>query len=671
MPPTKRVVSPATAYERALEDARKRAFTIRDTGYRKIINAFSDSLTRLSLLETSSNALTAARASSLKAQIHGLLRELNATSASAVSGSVNLTVQELVRIHERVNRQILAQHAPGLAIRVAFDHIPARVLGVIAARNGNAAHFRSLLNHRFSATIDQVDQLIDSAVLRGVSGGDLTRDLAMMMSDHSLVGSIPSGSRLHRGELGNIDWSRYGIDPLMIPQARKILYDARRIAVSEPMNAMREANAHSLTASPLTSAAKWQTNSRHELIDECDIFARGTFYEGLPGGFFPVDMWPRAPHPHCGCYPGKVLMRPAKEWGSPKTKKFKRRSEPYLEPSLRERVRPKTMENAVASSTVNQIRIPTAGPPGSPVAPKPKPAPKPKGPPRPMTKTDAQIDAAIRGVLAKPSSAVHTPQALADQVGEAMDAAALGWNTRTQKAIRGPKIILGDPEVNNRALGTAFWDGHIGLDNSISDGLAKFRAHHYITGTAAQSREAMSAMKTLIHELEHMRSPKRMTGRYTDAISYGNSTASRYLEEGIVERKARNRMARLFFDKEHWSGIPEGAMQRSYPEYTNGVEWFAQTFGEAALEEVWQGTNSAIRIKTAGTKIRAHLTMEARKFESEEYREKMLDLLKNSDDEKLVNAMHRFKPTTKQGWAWERGYFLMARNAINDIGSTF
>lgn len=664
MPPKK--ITPESAYLKALDDARRRAFTIRQASHTRLLRAFSQALTDIAALEKAGGPINAARAASMKEQCTNILQKLRADVTNGIDSAVQLTVKDLVSIHEKVNRSILTQHAPGLATRMAFDHIPVKVLAVITARNGNAAHFRSLLKYRFQTSVEQVDNIINSAVLRGVSAGQLTRDLATVMADPTIAGHLPSGSRLHRGELGNIDWSRYGIDPANVRQVRTLLYDARRIAVTENANAMREANAHSLTASPVAALAKWQTNSRHALLDACDVLATSVIYEGVPAGFYPVEKWPRGPHPHCGCYQGAIQMRPVRDWAKARKSPPKLRSEPYLHHDIRDKVTPKMAQRAMEAANVQTIKVDPAIKGLS--KPKPKAPPKPvqKGPPR-MTKTDAQIDADIRAILRKPSSQVRTAEDFADQMAEAMDAKALGFDVQQQvptralsKDANGRLIKFDDTSAEaHNALATANWDGTISLSRDTSVDLSMFRSEYYLSGGDQRGgKDGISAVKTLIHEFEHMRSPKRFTGAWADASSYGLGEEGRYIEEGIVEHKARNRMARIFFDENHWRYVKDWSMRRSYIDYTEGMSWFEETFGDAALEHVWQGTNTTERVARIGEKLRPFLELKVNLITDPDLRKKARSALFSAPDRNLVVNLHKFADVMN-GYNQERAWGLV------------
>src|SRR5690606_16184845 len=102
-------------------------------------------------------------------------------------------------------------------------------------------------------------------------------------------------------------------------RVKSILYDSRRIAVSEINNHLRLANQASLVQGHVVKAATWQLSGRHAGLpsspDECDDLATQDKY-GLGPGAHLVEYWPDAPHPFCGCTQGAPLFyHPVSTWG--------------------------------------------------------------------------------------------------------------------------------------------------------------------------------------------------------------------------------------------------------------------------------------------------------------------------------------------------------------------
>lgn len=281
------------AYQRALLAARRRGHTLGRAALRDIARSLRDALKEIS---GSDSPLSARRGEILRGQLRGLIRELEKTAATATAKSVSTTVRDIVEIHRKVAASLVAKHAPELADAVAarFHSINVRALAAVGSRTQNAATFQTLLRRHMSETAPDVDRLIQSAVARSVPARKLAKDVQKILS-----GNHP-------------DLSDYGMRKTDLAGMRTVEYDAMRIARTETNNAMREANRLALAQSPIVAAARWQLSGNHDKEDECDDLAKAD--NGFGPGFWPLNDWPVAPHPHCGCYPGEVYFRPPSEW---------------------------------------------------------------------------------------------------------------------------------------------------------------------------------------------------------------------------------------------------------------------------------------------------------------------------------------------------------------------
>lgn len=312
------------AYTQALVEARKRGLSVGRTGLERLRRSFAAALQAITR-DVAEGRITAERGKALRAQAIRALSDFETAFAQLTEASARVTAQQVTEIHRSVVRSLGEQHGlPNLAagaVGAEFDVIPTKVVGSILARSGNAATFRTVLRRRLTDVVPQIDSFIESAVSRGVATGRATYDLASILAngDPDVMAMLPAGlrSRLHRG-VGQIDFSVYGLTEAQVSAARSLLYDARRIMVSETNNAMREAGARAAVASPIIEAAKWQTSGRHSHTDACDALAEINLY-GYGPGQHPVDAWPFAPHPHCACSQGgPIVYRPVREWNKPK-----------------------------------------------------------------------------------------------------------------------------------------------------------------------------------------------------------------------------------------------------------------------------------------------------------------------------------------------------------------
>lgn len=305
------MTAPALAsdqYSQAITRARRNGYRMGRLAQESLIAAFKEAANRIEFdLQASDNPITQARAESLRQQLNAIIRELERTTGSTTNASVRRTIQDVVRIHERVIED-LYQRYTGTVPRDTLDglaRINVRAAAVLAARSeigGGAAGFRTLMKYHVEQAAPDLDRLLQGAVARGVSTRRLTRDVADLLAN------------------GVADLEGYGLSGA--PKLGELQYDARRIAVTETLGALREANAEALQASTVVEAVQWQLSGggvgRGKWApDECDILAEADWY-GMGKGMFPPEKLPVAPHPFCKCSSGFTKLRHPSEWGRPR-----------------------------------------------------------------------------------------------------------------------------------------------------------------------------------------------------------------------------------------------------------------------------------------------------------------------------------------------------------------
>lgn len=244
--------------------------------------------------------ITAARAEQLRRETLALLDEINRQLAQMVVGGSSQVTNLATLLHGRVLVRTLTERGMGLALqRQLLRRVNVRAAAVIAARRPNAALFETLFRRHLLHAAADLDRLLTAGVATGRSSRALARDIAELLL----------------GRPGNLH--PYGLPRTALPGLRSVRYDAHRIARTEINTAWREANAIQLDASPVVAGVAWQLSGNHPAPDECDILADTDFY-GLGPGIYPTSRWPLAPHPHCECYQGRVVLRNPSEWTSPK-----------------------------------------------------------------------------------------------------------------------------------------------------------------------------------------------------------------------------------------------------------------------------------------------------------------------------------------------------------------
>lgn len=312
-----------TAYRRALAAGRERGFQLTRQAVDRTYRALAEVLNRLTA-EEAGGMITAERAERLRQETEALLRGLQADIVRSGEGAIGRTLTDIVEVHRRVTGELFRRYGPpGLETVAAlsnFDRLPARALATMVSRP-NAGTFRTLVNRRIGGMASEIDTLLDAAVARGAPAGRVTRDLARLMArdDPRLLRLLDRPEifegRLHRG-VGTIEWASTLADD-DVKALTGVLYDARRIVVTENNTAAMEATAQAMTESPIVTGATWELSGRHFHEDACDVLANSDLY-GMGPGVYPPDRWPARPHPHCACMQGRAVFRPPSEWAQPK-----------------------------------------------------------------------------------------------------------------------------------------------------------------------------------------------------------------------------------------------------------------------------------------------------------------------------------------------------------------
>lgn len=305
-----------SAYTEALLYARDSGYLIAGATLEQVQAAFRRAVRDLTaILDADPNPLQEARAREL---IVAMGRALDALAQRVVTATANgrdATLRDLAAVHRGANEEIL-RRTGGNGARQArattsFTELPFRAVQALVARQGlaggSSGDFRSLVTRNIQRSGRALDEIVAAAVARGES----SRSLAPKVQAVLVQGMDARG-----------DWRAELASGLVAEDTLRELaatgYDARRIARSEIMNALREGNAQGMLLSPVLVGSRWQLSGRHFDWDECDVIALMDAHQLGPGGY-PAEWWPTAPHPHCACYAGAPIFRDPREWDTPKT----------------------------------------------------------------------------------------------------------------------------------------------------------------------------------------------------------------------------------------------------------------------------------------------------------------------------------------------------------------
>lgn len=251
------------------------------------------------------------------------------------TAEVRLALQRAARAATGAHRTALLsllgeQGAASLGLSASFGGIPTRALAMLAVRRGQAAGaglvYRSLSPFMAARYAGALDRALLQSLARGRSVDEAARSLLKALAGGSgALGGDPDRAYLR----AVVD--RYGLrgglrqaareagiasDPQAAALARRLGYDARRIARTEVASAFREADNLAALESPVVKGVRHRLSGNHPQIDECDILATADFY-GLGPGVYPPGYAPALPHPHCLCFLETVLRDPS-EYGDPK-----------------------------------------------------------------------------------------------------------------------------------------------------------------------------------------------------------------------------------------------------------------------------------------------------------------------------------------------------------------
>lgn len=297
-------LTPDDAYTAALRAARARGRTLTFSALAKLDTALRKAIGDLtSIIEEQGGETNAAlRAAIMRDGLQQILAKLSKDTANITSQGLRLVVADVVAINSGIIVSMFKNAGVSTDI-LSFAQVPTRVLAALAARPSNAATFKTLAKRNLLESADAMDELLTAGAARGVSAGVLARDIRTMFN-----GGNPLDLR-----------KTYGLTQAQVAEGKTIAYDAKRIAVSEINNGLREANRQSMIESGIILAASWQLSGAHAVEDECDDLAEMDYY-GYGAGYYPPEDWPLAPHPFCACTQGgPVKFRPAEEWGTAAT----------------------------------------------------------------------------------------------------------------------------------------------------------------------------------------------------------------------------------------------------------------------------------------------------------------------------------------------------------------
>lgn len=359
-------------YQRAMLEARENGHRISGDTVVAVERAIRLAIAEITqqLYDSPAGSLTEQRARDISRSLHAVLDELQRRVVEATARGRDLVLTDLSELHKAANLALLEQYAASqiptgyrAALAARFDVLPLRALQAITARQaagGGAASFETLVTRNVQGSAAAMDTLLASAVVQGTSTQKLAKGVAAILAD----GLSPEARAIWLGDLAGV------ADPDALREVAGLGYDARRIARSETLNALREGDAQGMVLSPVVLGGKWGLSGRHHIYDECDVLAETDFH-GMGPGVYPAELWPTAPHPFCGCTRTTPVLRAPSEWFTPKRAPAARTVDPATMP-IRDEWKGQWSETRIKRVRANVARAL----PDSPLVPDPAPLPR-------------------------------------------------------------------------------------------------------------------------------------------------------------------------------------------------------------------------------------------------------------------------------------------------------
>ncbi len=308
------------AYQEALQQARQEFLSpvgVPKLAYEQLLQVYARAILDIDS-DLGTGAITEARGKALKDQINKRIIELGERLGILFRSQKIAAINAAVRGHSNGLSEL--NKLSGLSLRTNFTGIQNETLALMMARRGlfGAKDYQSVIKRKLNDMAKDVDAIINSAIVRGVSAERASQELTAVLISKDSSGDLQklvSNNRLTKSKL-NQALKEGDISPSSYKRARRAFYDSKRIMVTEINTAYREADIQSQYRSPVVKGTKWNLSGRHVVADICDIYADSDLF-GLGEGVYPTGNYPGTPHPFCGCFPTAVLAD-IEDWGNPK-----------------------------------------------------------------------------------------------------------------------------------------------------------------------------------------------------------------------------------------------------------------------------------------------------------------------------------------------------------------
>lgn len=206
-----------------------------------------------------------------------------------------------------------AETATGASVEASFSGVPEQAIESMFARRGLSVTNSYKTLTRFSAEASA--QMVEDALGDALTGGRTPQEAVEGVMQGIVQGNPeakeiienlgPRGGLRRGGEVPGIEGAREA--------AKRIGFNARRIALTEINTAYWESDRLSAEESPVVKALRWVLSAAHPERDICDVYHLRDAYD-LGDGVYPAEVLPTKPHPFCLCSTSPVFHAP-ESWG--------------------------------------------------------------------------------------------------------------------------------------------------------------------------------------------------------------------------------------------------------------------------------------------------------------------------------------------------------------------
>jgi hypothetical protein len=311
---------PERTYNEAVTEARQRLVQGGLTAevVQRIRQALAESLIRL-VGDAEAERLTPQRLESLRESLDAALQQYRDQAVVVLEQGRRDAIELAVQGHTAGLSAVADQTAAvgSIAVGESFTDVADTVLEVQAVRRGEgvADTMQTLITRGVQEAVDDIDEQLGRIVDQGVDNETVAEDIARILARgnpdlQETLNEIGTGTDV------DIDPEA---DPVALDEddldaARRVEYDARRIAVSETNSHYHEADVVAAVQSPVVDLVRWRTSMLHTedkryVPDVCDYLEQADLY-GYGEGLYHPAAAPSLVHPHCQCRYETVLKDP-------------------------------------------------------------------------------------------------------------------------------------------------------------------------------------------------------------------------------------------------------------------------------------------------------------------------------------------------------------------------